>query len=205
MKNKNIIILDDHSLFLKGMTLILKECCINFDISPYQSIKKLKSDKINFDSVDLLISDIEMPEEDTFELFAILKDKHPNLPILVVSMHKKNAVIRKCKTLGIEGYLLKDEDELLNKAIETILDGKEYYSKSIKEFYKASKTTFEKISAREEEIIKLIAAGYNNVEVAEKLNISTETIKTHKRNIRTKLDIYDNSEITEYAKQNFLL
>ena len=205
MKNKSIIILDDHSLFLKGMTLILKECCTNFDISPYQSIKKLKSDKINFDSVDLLISDIEMPEEDTFELFTVLKDKHPRLPILVVSMHKKNAVIRKCKALGIEGYLLKDEDELLNTAIETILGGKEYYSKSICDFYKASKNTFEKISAREEEIIKLIASGYNNVEVANKLHISAETIKTHKRNIRTKLDIYDNSEITEYAKQNFLL
>ena len=89
MSSKKVIILDDHTLFLKGMALILKECCADCDVYTYQSIEKLKSDKLKFDEFDLLISDIELPGEDVFELFTSLRDDFPGLPILVVSMQKK--------------------------------------------------------------------------------------------------------------------
>lgn len=205
MKTKKIIILDDHTLFLKGMTLILKECCSDCDIYPYQSIKKLKSDNLNFNEFSLLISDIELPEEDTFGLFTSLKEKHPNLPILVVSMHKKNAVIKKCKQLGIEGYLLKDEDEQLTTAVETIIQGETYYSDQIVDFCNQTQDGLENLSRREEEIIKLVANGYNNAEISDKLFLSIQTVKTHKRNIKIKLDIETLAEITEYANKNFLM
>lgn len=204
MANKKIIILDDHTLFLKGMRLILKECYTSCDVHVYQSIKALKQDHLNFDTFDLLISDIELPNEDTFGLFEELKQNYPHLPILVVSMHKKHSVIKKCKALNIEGYLLKDEDEQLTKAIEVILEGKEYYSERVVEFCNQTQNTFNKLSFREEEIIKLIANGFNNNEIAEKLFLSAETIKTHKRNIRTKLGIHNTHEIIEYAKKNFI-
>ena len=156
MGRKKVIILDDHTMFLKGMALILKECCINCDVFTYQSIKKLKSDKLKFETFDLLISDIELPEEDTFELFISLKRDFPELPILVVSMHKKHAVIKKCKNLNINGYLLKDEDEQLTKAVETIINGGKYFSKSVTSFCNKADNTFEKLSTREEEIITQI-------------------------------------------------
>ena len=205
MKNRKIIILDDHTLFLKGMSFILKECCSDCDIFTYQSIKKLKSDKLKFDEFSLLISDIELPDENTFELFASLKEKHPNFPILVVSMHKKNAIIKKCKQLGIEGYMLKDEDEQLTVAVQKIISGETYYSKRIIDFCNQNKSRIQNLSLREEEIIKLIANGYNNAEISEKLFLAIETVKTHKRNIRLKLNVESISEITEYANKNFLM
>jgi len=205
MENKKVIILDDHTLFLKGMAFILKECCASCDVFAYQSIKKLKSDKLDFNNFDLLISDIELPEEDTFELFTALRNTHPGLPILVVSMHKKSAVIRKCKALKIEGYLLKDEDEQLTKAVETIINGGNYYSNTITTFCNQAKKTLEKLSVREEEIIKLIAGGYSNQNIADKLFISVETIKTHKKNVKLKLDLSTNAEIIEYANKSFLM
>ena len=205
MKSKRIIILDDHTLFLKGMELILKEYCPDCDVYTYQSIKKLKRDRLNFYKFDLLISDIELPNEDTFGLFASLKDNYPRLPILVVSMHKKNAIIKKCKTIGIEGYLLKHEAQQLIEAITTILNGKEYFSKTIVEFCNQTRNISENLSAREEEIIKLIANGYSNQEIASSLILSIDTVKTHKRNIKMKLNLEGVSEIIDYAKKNYLL
>jgi len=205
MSPKKVIILDDHTLFLKGMTLILKDCCAECEVNTFQSISKLKSDKLNFKDFDLLISDIELPGEDAFELFTALKTNYPELPILVVSMHKKNAILKKCKSLGIEGYLLKDEDEQLTKAIETIIHGGKYYSSAITEFCKKTKSSFRELSEREEEIIKLIVAGYNNNVIADKLFVSAETVKTHKKNIRLKLNVIDNHGIIDYARNNFLV
>lgn len=205
MKTKSVIILDDHTLFLKGMALLLRECCITCTILTFQSISKLKRAKLNFDEFDLLISDIELPNEDTFGLFASLKKDFPELPILVVSMHKKNAIIRKCKAIGIEGYLLKDEDNQLTKAVETIINGGEYFSEAITRFCQQTKDITQKLSFREEEIIKLIANGYNNFDISNKLFLSKETIKTHKKNIRLKLGVHDVFDITEYAKNNYLI
>ncbi len=205
MKNRRVVILDDHTLFLKGLSLILKECCADCDIYSYQSIAKLKSDKLDFDEVDLLISDIEMPNEDTFALFTALKRSYKKFPILVVSMHKKNAIIKKCKAIGIDGYLLKDEDEQLTLAVETIINGGEYYSDAIIEFCKKTEDTFVKMSKREEEVIKLIAKGYNNIEISKELIVAVETVKTHKKHIKLKLETDSISDITEYAKKNFLI
>jgi len=205
MVNRKIIILDDHTLFLKGMVLILNECCPNCDIYAYQSIAKLKSDKLDFNTFNLLISDIELPNEDSFALFTSLKAKYKKLPILVVSMHKKNAIINKCKSIGIDGYMLKDEDEQFANAVDVVINGGEYYSDSIIEFCRKTQRTFISVSKREEDIIMLIAKGFSNVEIAEKLYLSLETVKTHKKNIRLKLGVETTAEVIGYAKKNYLI
>ena len=203
--NKKVLILDDHTLFLKGMALILLNNCIECSVNTYQTINNLKKDNLNFEDYDLLISDIELPNENSFELFALLKEQHPELPILVVSMHKKNAIIRRCKSLGVKGYLLKDEYSELVKAIITIIEGGEYYSSSILKLCKKTKNTFIKLTKREEQIIKLIAKGYNNYNIAKKLFLSPETIKTHKRNIKIKLNLNSKAGIIGYANENYLI
>ena len=205
MKTKRVIILDDHSLFLRGMTLILRECCTDCEVYAYQSIRMLKKDKLKYDEFDLMISDIELPGEDTFGLLESLRDKFPSLPILVVSMHKKNAVIRRCREIGIKGYLLKDEDEQLFKAIESLMAGGTYYSKTILEFCEKTKGTFIEISKREEQIIKLIAKGLNNNDIAKQLFLSVETVKTHKKNIKLKINVNNTAEIIKYAKKTYLM
>ena len=204
MKTKRVIILDDHSLFLRGMSLILRDCCDDCEVFTYQSIALLKKGKLDYNSFDLIISDIELPRENTFAFLESLRNKVQSLPILVVSMHKKNSVIRKCKEIGVKGYLLKDEDEQLQKAIETIINGGEYYSEAIQDFCKKTKSTFIKISKREEQIIKLIARGLNNNEIAKQLYLSVETVKTHKKNIKLKISVNNTAEIIKYATKTYL-
>ena len=205
MTSKKVIILDDHTLFLKGMALILKECCADCDVYTYQSIKKIKSDNLKFEEFDLLISDIELPGEDVFELFTSLRDYFPGLPILVVSMHKKNAVIKRCKAMNIEGYLLKDEESQFTEAVEAIINGGKYYSKAIVDFCRKTKNSYKRLTVREEEIIKLIVGGYSNQSIADKLSLSIETVKTHKKNIKIKLDVDYTTGIIEYANKNILM
>jgi len=201
---RKIILLDDHSLFLNGMKLILKNHFNEFDISTYQSIQKLNDDNLDFSTFNLLISDIDLPGENTFDFFTSLKTEFKELPILVVSMHKKNAIIKRCKTIGIDGYILKDEDHHLIPAVENVLNGKKYYSEIIMKHYLSTQDSKETLSNREEEILQLMAKGLNNQDLAKKVSISIETIKTHKKNIRLKLGLKTQLEIIEYVKENFL-
>jgi len=205
MDAKKVIILDDHTLFLKGMTLILEDCCSKCEVFAYQSIKEIVNSSINFNKFDLLISDIELPNENIFEFFATLKSNYPKLPILAVTMHKKNSIIKKCKALNIEGYLLKNEDEQLTEAIDIIINGGKYYSKTVVEFCKKTNSISINLSSREEDIIKLVANGYNIKEIADKLFLSEGTVKTHKRNIKIKLNLDYNHDIIEYAHKNYVI
>jgi DNA-binding NarL/FixJ family response regulator len=120
-------------------------------------------------------------------------------------MHKKNAVIRRCKEIGIKGYLLKDEDDKLTEAIEVIINGGDFYSKSIQEFCEKTRESFINISEREEDIIKQMSKGYKNNEIAKNLCLSVETVKTHKKNIKLKLGVHTTQEIIEYAHKFYMM
>lgn len=204
-KPLNIILLDDHRLFLKGLVLLLEDILSDYKVHTFDSVKNLRSNKELLKHSDLLISDIELPGEDVFELFEQIRNKETRLPILVVSMHKKLAVIKKCKSLNIQGYILKNEDDLFPEAVLKILSGRTYYSPKIESFYKKAESNFDIISTREDEIIKLIAKGLLNQEIAEKLHISPETVKTHKKNIKLKLGVTSTQEIINFAKSNYLM
>lgn len=201
-----ILVLDDHSLYSEGLKRIISDYLIKAVITSYTSIKDLKSEVSSFEKVDLLISDIELPEEDIFEFVQQLKTDKTDLAILVISMHKKLSVIRKCLNAGVQGYILKDEDQLLQPAISSILSGKSYYSSQVMTYYEQLiNQEFDNISTREDEIIKLLCQGYGNQTIADQLFISVETLKTHKKNIKRKVGYADLHELIEFAKKRMLL
>ncbi len=94
---------------------------------------------------------------------------------------------------------------MLQQAVETTLSGGYFYSPVIESFYKKAEVELSKLSKREEQIIKLIAKGFLNKEIAEKLFISIETVKTHKKNIKLKLGAETTAQLIVYAKSNFLM
>ncbi len=199
-----ILILDDHSLFAEGLGQILKENFTDLHLDKYKSIAELKNKKIDFDSYTLLISDIELPGEDIFNLFCSIKLKHPKLPILVISMHNKLSVIKKCKELNVEGYILKDDNEQIIKVIKEILSGQEYYSDKVKKTLNILNKKEKFLTPKEEEIIILLAKGRNNQQLADELFISYNTIKTHRKNINRKLGLTSTGEIVRYYFENYI-
>jgi len=116
-----IIILDDHSLFSEGLGKILEDNFKDIKLDIFKSISNLTNASLDFDSYQLLISDIELPGEDVFTLLTSLKSNYTNIPILIISMHNKLSVIKKCKELNIEGYILKDDHEYIMEGINQIL------------------------------------------------------------------------------------
>jgi len=200
-----IIIIDDHTLFLKGLYGIIKDQYPSAFIHCYESIEQCEKGKEDFDSVSLLISDIELPNENVFTFLKQTVQNYEKLPILIITMHKKISVIRKCKNLNINGYLLKDDDELLQKAIAEALLGNTYYSPRIENLYRSYARQLNTLSPREEEVTKMIGLGFSNKEISEKLFVSIETVKSHKKNIKIKLGVSEQSDLIQYAHKHFLI
>ncbi len=199
-----IVILDDHSLFSQGLGEILKDNFENVDLVIYNSIAKLTQNQIDYNSCDLLISDIELPGEDIFVFLNYLKSNFPKLPILVISMHNKLSVIRRCKELNIDGYILKDDHNLISKVVRELTHGGKFYSPKVLKTLDILTIKENVLTPKEEQIIALVANGKSNQEIADELFISYNTIKTHRKNISRKLQISTVADLIKYYYENYL-
>ncbi len=199
-----IIILDDHSLFSEGLGKILEDNFKDIKLDIFKSISNLTNASLDFDSYQLLISDIELPGEDVFTLLTSLKSNHTNIPILIISMHNKLSVIKKCKELNIEGYILKDDHEYIMEGINQILSGQEYYSKKVVQTLNILNKKEKLLTPKEEEIIVLLAKGKSNHDIANEVFISYNTLKTHRKNINRKLQLSTTTDIIKYYYKNYI-
>lgn len=196
-----IIILEDHTLFAHGIREIIKNISKEVEVKHYTSTRDLTEKVHSIEHYDLLISDVELKEENALNFIASICTK---IPVLVLSMHLKKTVILKCKKMGIKGYMLKD-DSNIKQAVSRILSGKTYYSKPVlKILEKPSRSNTPVLTLREEEILRLISAGKKSIEIAEALFISENTVKTHRKNIHAKLGLSSIPELINYYHKNYL-
>jgi DNA-binding NarL/FixJ family response regulator len=201
----NIVLLDDHTLFLRGLEKIIQEHFPNTQIFPCKSIQEYKSKCKDIEPVDFLVSDIELPNENIFEFFREFKSLKPNVPILVVSMHNKLSVIRKCKyEFQIPGYILKDDKILVPEVMKIILNGEKYYSEETLETLKILEQKEILLTPKEEDIIKFLVDGLSNSDISEKLFISYNTVKTHRKNINRKLGLNTTADLIKYYYNNYI-
>lgn len=203
----NLIIADDHKMFLDGLLSILNtesDYNILYTAKHGGEVKKYLS--INAEEkIDLVITDVTMPEVDGIALNKWIKSTSNNIKTLVVSMHNTPEIIDDLIESDVDGYLQKNakKEEFL-KAIETILGGEKYFSREIKDIYLKSK--FEKnkdsdikLTKREVEVISLIAEEFTTQEIADKLFLSKHTIESYRKNLITKLNVRNLAGLTKYA------
>lgn len=203
----NLIIADDHKMFLDGLLSILnseKEYNILLTAKDGKHIAKYL--EINPDErVDLIITDISMPELDGISLNKIVKERKTNTKTLVVSMHNDADMIDSLIEHDVDGYVPKNaEKEEFLKAIKTILKGEKYFSKEIKDIYlenKFSKKKQEeiKLTQREIDVITLIAQEFTTQEIADQLFLSKHTIESYRKNLIAKLNVRNLAGLTKYA------
>ena len=203
----NLIIADDHKMFLEGLQSILSS------IDDYKIILTANSGKnvlkyitINPTSkIDLIITDISMPEMDGITLNREVKKINPNIKVLVVSMHIDTAMIDALIKNDVDGYLHKNtEKHELLKAISSILNGEKYFSQSIKDAYTNSvftkkKESIQSLTKREKEVLKLIALEHTSQEIADILFLSKYTIESYRKNLIVKLNVRNLAGLTKYA------
>jgi DNA-binding NarL/FixJ family response regulator len=214
MKAINILIADDHKMFREGLTeLLSKEQGMQVvDTAGDGEEIKLSLTK---NHIDIILMDIDMGETNGIEMTQEIKESHPDIHVLALSMHGDKNYIVKMLEAGAKGYILKNagKEEMIN-AIHTVANGNSYFSSQVSSKLLEHLTNPAPIrrgaddtllTDREVEILRLIAEEYSNPEIAEKLFISVRTVDTHRRNILDKLGAKNTAGLVKYAIQKGLL
>jgi two-component system response regulator DegU len=206
-----IALVDDHRLVREGLSRLLS------DIKEYEVVISVDSGKELLQqldkTLDLVITDVSMPEMDGFALTPLLRKRFPTVKIIVLSMYNNHEYINKLYKLGVNGYLLKDSDiNQIQKAINTVVVENEMFftKEASKALHKniMTKTAarpvgfMPKFSAKEIEVIQLLCEGLKAADVATKLNISPNTVNGHKDRIMNKMNVKNIVGVVTYAYKN---
>jgi DNA-binding NarL/FixJ family response regulator len=207
-----IMIADDHSMVREGLKNLLE---LDGDIEVIAEAVDGKDclDKLEVYRPDVLLLDINMPNMNGLEVLKELKNRKSKLKVLVLTVHNETEYLLKAVDIGINGYVLKDSESAeLKKAIFAVNDGETYIQPSLipalnqKRIERSvDEEKIEALTSRELEVLKLLAVGMYNKEVAEKLEISERTVKNHVSNIFKKLEVTDRTQAAVFAIRNNLI
>jgi DNA-binding NarL/FixJ family response regulator len=213
-KNK-VIIAEDHQLFREGLkSMLAKRDHIELIDEAQDGLEAIQCVKRN--QPDLLLLDLSMPRLSGISVIKDIKSQFPEVKILALTIHESDEYVLEAFEAGADGYCIKDasRDELM-VAIDSVLEGKKYISPGISEnvmegYLEESKrlktkTAWGTITQREREVLKLLAEGYKNKEIAEFLHISIKTVEKHRANIMSKLDLHNASTLTAFAIEKGLV
>ncbi|MEY2485307.1 MAG: two-component system, NarL family, invasion response regulator UvrY [Verrucomicrobiota bacterium] len=204
-----ILISDDHAVVRKGIRQILAES-LNAEFAEAADSRETieLSSKGHW---DLILIDINMPGRSGLDVLGDLKAYCPDTPILVVSMHEEEQFAPRVLQAGAAGYINKSSmSKELIKAVKKVLAGGSYVSEKFAEYLAkalrsgTSPGSRETLSAREFEVLRMIAAGKSGKEIAHDLSLSFKTISTYRTRLLHKLDIRSNAELGEYAAREGL-
>ena len=207
METIKVLLADDHFIVRDGIRAMLNnysEVEIVAEVSNGNELVQYLSNNSN--TVDLVLTDLSMPDMDGIEATKIILERFPKIRVLVFSMHTEDTYITKTIKAGAHGYVLKSSSsrELVN-AIKTIYRKEKYYSPEVSSIMidiLMNKSNTSELSKREIEVLGFIADGNTNKEAGKKLFLSSRTIETHRRNIMDKLNLRNTAEIVKYAIKN---
>lgn len=204
---RRILIVDDHPMMREGLAqLIDNEPDL---VAASQAESAGQALQIIGGSVpDLLLVDISLPDKSGLELIKDVHTLHPDLPILVVSMHDESIYAERVLRAGGRGYIMKQEGgKKLMEAIRQVLSGRIYVSEKISakilENFSGkrenSDSPVEKLSDREFEVFQLLGQGQGTRQIAQHLHLSVKTVEVHRANMRRKLELGTGGELVRYA------
>lgn len=191
MKPTNrILLVDDHPFFSEGLINALRPHPEYVVINSVQSGDEVMS-AVRTNEPDILILDINLPGTNGLELLPLLKQKYPQLKIMLLSMYMPADIRLDPEKQPIDAYVLKNSGtDILLAALEHVTAGERFFDPNIKSTNHHANDNFSrklKLSSREQEILQLLKDGYSNKEISKKLFLSELTVKTHRKNIMTKM------------------
>ncbi|MBW2091632.1 MAG: response regulator transcription factor [Deltaproteobacteria bacterium] len=212
-KKHTIVIAEDHTLLREGLRAILML---------HEDFEVVGEAKDGFGAIkavanflpDLVLIDLSMPKMNGLDAIVEIKKRYPETKILVLTVHKTEEYILSALQAGADGYLLKDDShDELSVAMRGVLSGKPYLSPGISgkviegylEGRRNVKSTLDILTQREREVLKLIAEGYKNKEIADYLYISPKTVEKHRTNLMKKLDLHSASALISFAVKRGLV
>lgn len=207
-----IMITDDHSMIREGLKNLLE---LDGDIKVIAEAVDGQDCLSKLETVqpDVLLLDINMPVMNGLEVLKNLKVRRNKVKVLILTVHNEVEYLMKAVEIGINGYVLKDsESAVLKKAIASIASGENFIQPNLIPALNAKmieksedNVKLDNLTGREIEVLKLLAVGMYNKEVAENLEISERTVKNHVSNIFKKLDVTDRTQAAVFAIRNGLV
>ena len=214
MRTYRIILADDHVIFRQGMKRLIDEGTglevvgeANNGTELFKKMKELKP--------DMVLLDISMPNSSGIDVAREIKKQHSGVKILILTMHKNKEYLYHAMSAGAHGYLLKEDSDIeLFSAIEKIRSGGFYVTRILTEevagdlsniFEEDGKVAMNVLTRREKEVLRLIAEGKPNKEIAEILSISIRTVENHRANIIRKTKLNKPVELVRYAIEHGLV
>ena len=213
-KKYRIMIVEDHTLLREGLsTMIASDPALEVvggadnGLDAVRQAVALKP--------DLILMDINMPVMNGTEALMDIKKREPTIKVMMLTAHKAEEYIRDCLQSGADGYVLKHATrEELMTAIHKVLNGKTYLSQEVSDQivigYKGNANSYtqsawQSLSAREREVLKLVAEGNTNKVISNLICISVKTVEKHRSNLMKKLNMHNSAALTAYAIEKGLL
>lgn len=207
------MVADDHNMFVEGIEMLIHgQENIAVIAKAYNGKEVL--DILENTEIDIVLLDLDMPLLNGEEATSIIKERFPKTKVIILTMHDEPSFIRNLVALQVDGYLLKNTPrEGLFAAIKKVYNGGSYFGQGL--LQSAVRQVFEEeereaktvnlLSEREIEIVKLTAKDFTLQDIADKLSISVNTVKSHRKNIQKKIDVKTSLGIVKYAVDNNLI
>jgi two-component system, NarL family, response regulator NreC len=209
MRKIRILLADDHQLMRSGLRVLLEQqadlTVVGEASNGREAVALVASQR-----PDVLVMDIGMPSLNGIEAAAQIMQSHPEIAIVMLSMHSDESYVLRALRAGAKGYLLKDSAEAdLIRAVHSVAGGKSYFSPAVSKVLlddyvrklkrSGTEDPYDLLTPREREVTQLVAEGKSNKEVAQLLNLSAYTVETHRSNIMKKLNLHGVPELILYA------
>ena len=207
-----VLLADDHSIVREGLRRIVEESG-DMEVVAEASDGKEAIHKIRKNRPDVAVIDISMPEIDGLEVLQQLQPEYPELPILILTMHEEQQYAVRAIEAGAKGYITKKSaPEQLVKAIRKVHAGSRYLSEEAAEALalrvakgKSGQSPLDLLSTRELQVLRRLALGNTNREIAEAYHISIKTVDTYRFRLLKKLKLRNNADLSRFAIQNHLI
>ncbi len=198
----HVHITDDHKMLVEGLTLSINESGIAKVCGASHTLAECRH-ALKTQLPDVLLLDLNLPDGSGIDFCAEVKKNYPGVKILVLTTHNEHSVAKRVLDNGASGYILKNSlSEEVIMGIETVMSGRQFLCDEMDILMKKQASQSVWLTAREQELLRLIVDGYTNQEMADKLFLSIETIKTYRKNLILKLGAKNSMLLVKMAIEN---
>lgn len=183
----HIGIADDHAVIRRGIQLFVSqepEMTLAMEAADGEDLNTKLTEK----HIDILLLDIDMPRMNGITAIREIRENHPEVKVIILSMHPEEIYGTTARKMGASGYVSKDVDPSdVIKAIRLVMRGDEYFNENLYRKNRKGELNAVKLSKRESEVLKLLSNGLTNKEISNQLDISEKTVSTYKIRLMNKL------------------
>ncbi len=204
----SVVLADDHVVVRHGLRMLLEQApglTVVGEAGDAGAALEISASE----RADILVLDLNMPGRPPLEVLAEIANRAPGVAVVVLTMERDPAFARRALELGARGYVLKEAiDEELVAAILAVADGGTHVSTAVATALKKPRDHAgppDGLTEREAEVLRMIALGHTNAEIAAELSLSVRTVESHRKHVQQKLGLTTRPELIRYALEHKLI